>query len=124
MFGTQLLYAAYFWMLRHRQVHLVETLYLVLGLIVAQIVLQSLLALTSNPEWRDERDRAIESRGYRVGYSVLLAGLMVTIASTAHHLGFLAALSAAAVINTLLFAIAVAELTKLATQMALYRRTA
>lgn len=125
LFGTQLaLYGSYFWLLHHRNIHLVDTLYLVLAIIVAQIVLQSLLAMTSNPERRDERDRVIESRAYRIGYFVLLTGLAVMIALIAHHLGFLAALTAAAVINTLLFAVAAAELTKLVTQMVLYRRTA
>lgn len=125
LFGTQLvLYGGYFWLLHQRHIHFFVTLHLVLGFIVAQVVLQSLLAVTSAPERRDERDRVIESRAYRVGYFVLLAGLMVMIASTAHQFGFLATLSAAAVVNTVLFAIAVAELTKLLTQMALYRRTA
>lgn len=125
LFGTELaLYGGYFWMLHHWHVHLVETLYLVLGLIVMQIVLQSLLAVTTDPERRDERDRVIESRAYRIGYFVLLAGLMVMIAALAHRIGFTGALTAAAIINTLLFAIGVAELTKLLTQVALYRRTA
>lgn len=125
LFWTELLfYGAYFTFLHLWHIHLFVTLHLVLGLIVAQIVLQSLLAATSDPERRDERDRVIESRAYRVGYFVLLAGLAVAIASTAHHFGFLAVLSAAAVVNTILFAVAVAELTKLLTQMALYRRTA
>lgn len=125
LFTTEtLLYGTYFWVLHHHYVDLGQTLYLILALIVLQVALQALLAMDHNPERRDERDRLIESRGFRVGYFVLLGGLACMIAAIAHRIGFSGALTAGAVINTLLFATGVAELSKLLTQISLYRRTA
>ena len=125
LFGVEaVFYGVYFGVLHYRHIHLGITLHLVLALIVVQVALEVLLAATSDPERRDERDRAIESRGYRVGYLVLLAGLAYTIAAVAHQFGFTAQLTASAVINTLLLAAGVAELAKLLTQIVQYRRTA
>ena len=49
---------------------------MIMGIIVLQIVLQALIAALTRNRMKDERDRLIELRGYRVGYFTL-ASLMI-----------------------------------------------
>jgi hypothetical protein len=49
---------------------------MIIGIIVLQIILQSVIAAVTRNRITDERDRLIELRGYRAGY-LTLASLMV-----------------------------------------------
>ena len=116
-------YGTYFWILHHRHMRLYATVHVVLGTIVLQIILQSGLALTVKPQHRDERDRAIERSGYRAGYVALVIALVAVMAAVVHqfagpvlHVSFL--------VNALLSVLGIAEVIRLATEVALYRRYA
>lgn len=123
LFTELVFYGAYFWALHHYHVHLMVTAHVVLGLIVLQIVLYSALALTSRPERRDERDTAIEIRAFRTAYFTLAIAVVVMIAFII-HLEMFRHGNAMLMVNTLIFILALAELSKLITQVTLYRRLA
>jgi hypothetical protein len=67
-------YGPYF--VLHRQNTVNKVAGMIVGIIVLQIVLQSIIALMTRNRTTDERDRLIELRGYRAGY-LTLATLMV-----------------------------------------------
>ena len=72
-----IVYGPYFFL--HRQNSLNKVAGLIIGIIVLQIILQSMIAASSRSRITDERDRLIELRGYRVGYftitSLMIIGL-------------------------------------------------
>lgn len=77
-------------------------------LVIVQIVCQIAIAVVARPEPRDERDRAIESKGWRNGYVLLVTGTLVCmLAPTA---------------RSLLLALVVSEVAKSASQLYYYRR--
>jgi DNA-binding XRE family transcriptional regulator len=57
----------------HRQNSLNKVVGMIVSIIVLQIILQSIIAAISRHRVRDERDRVIELRGYRMGYLTLVA---------------------------------------------------
>ena len=127
--STQLLvYLVYFVELHRGVINLFIFLHVLLLMIILQIVLQTMLALTARREPKDERDIAIERIAYRNAYFVLvstlitllaLATVTVHIRSMQHwHVG------AFSVMNHILFFLFLAEITKLASQLVLYRRAA
>ncbi len=118
-----LFYSTYFWELHHGHLHFHTALWIILGMVVAQIVLHSVLALTTLPAKKDERDIGIENRAYRTGYLALCLSVVAVLAVVAHRFEG-PVLQSFFVVNTLLFVLAVAELAKLVTQVTLYRRYA
>ena len=116
-------YGTYFWVLHHGGVHLGITLHLILAMIIAQVVLHSVLALTTSPARRDERDVTIENRAFRAGYFALSIAVVCVIAAVAHHLAGPVP-HAYFIINVLLLVLGVAQITKLVTQVTLYRKFA
>ncbi len=124
LLGTETaFYGAYFWALHHGHLQFATALYLILAMVVAQIGLHTVLALTTQPEKKDERDIRIENRSYRVGYLALCICVVAVIALVAHRLSG-PVLHTFFMVNTLLFALAVAEIAKLIAQVVLYRRYA
>lgn len=69
-----IVYLPYFFL--HQQNTVNKVAGMIAGIIVLQIVLQSMIAALTRHRVRDERDRLIELRGYRAGY-LTLASLMV-----------------------------------------------
>jgi dipeptide/tripeptide permease len=67
-------YGPYFFF--HQQNSLNKVVGMIIGIIVLQIILQSIIAVSTRNRITDERDRLIELRGYRVGYFTI-ASLMV-----------------------------------------------
>ena len=127
--STQLLvYLVYFAELHRGVINLFLFLHVLLLMIILQIALQTMLALTARHEPKDERDLAIERIAYRNAYLVLVSTLITLLAAatvSVHframqhwHMGLFNAM------NTLIFVLFVAEITKLISQLALYRRAA
>ena len=69
-----LVYGSYFAL--HQQNSVNKVAELIFGIIVLQIILQSIIAIATRNRMKDERDRIIELRGYRAGY-ITLVSLMV-----------------------------------------------
>ncbi len=69
-----LVYGPYFFIPIQNSVNKVAGM--IMGIIVLQIILQSLIAALTRNRMKDERDGLIELRGYRAGY-LTLASLMV-----------------------------------------------
>ncbi len=95
----------------------------ILGLIVGQSVVAAIIAVLTalrsprdarSP--RDERDRQIGLLGTRTGFYVLVLGIIATMLTL--HLGAGAIL----LVNFMFFALLLAELSRLATQVFMYRR--
>lgn len=69
-----IVYGPYFFL--HRQNSVNKVAGMIVGIIVLQIILQSIIAALTRNRMTDERDRTIQLRGYRAGY-LTLASLMV-----------------------------------------------
>ena len=96
-------------------------LLLVVAVVVLEVVLRVLVSIRSPLDARaprDERDRLINLRAARIAFYVLMVGAFASIASI--HAGATAGLMA----NCMLFAIWIAELSRLGSQVVLYRRSA
>ncbi len=88
----------------------------VLLLIVAHIA----IAIRSGQEQKDERDRTIESKSFKIAYYVLIASCFVAIPCVA--LALLSALTLPFLSQLLLACFVVAEAAKYVTQIICYRR--
>jgi hypothetical protein len=103
--------------------HIVGTIIL---LVVAQIVLQSVIAIATRHRITDERDRQIAGIGYRNAYVALVSMIVVGIGMLGAHdairplnpnhmgLHFL---------NVFLGMVVISEIVKIVTQLAAYRRS-
>jgi hypothetical protein len=69
-------YLPYFFLNLHRANSVNMVAGTIFGIIVLQIILQSIIAAATRHRITDERDKLIQLRGYRAGY-VTLASLMV-----------------------------------------------
>jgi len=127
---TQLIvYAVYYYELWRGNVTIGSLIVVVVAIIVLQIILHIVLAMTDRPYPKDERDIAIERSAYRNAYFVLAGALFCAMTLLAVH-----ALNPELrrefgpgpfhIINALLFMLLLAELGKLLSQLVLYRRTA
>ncbi len=99
----------------------------IVALIVLQIILQSIIAISSRNRLTDERDRVVEARGYRAGYFALVTGVLVTLTLLWSHAVFGFAnpsRDALYLINVLFGTLVLAELVKIATQLVSYRMDA
>lgn len=95
----------------------------ILGLIAGQIVVtggMAVIAALHTPREartaKDERDRQIDLLGTRTGFYVLVVGAMAAMVTV--HLGAGAVL----LVNFVFFALLLAELSRLGTQVFIYRR--
>jgi uncharacterized membrane protein len=98
----------------------------ILVLIVAQIVLQAIIAILTRNRLTDERDRLIRLRGYRAGYFTVIGFMTVGVAALWLHtaLGQLNPAHLALHFLSVFFAVLMlAELVKTATQLIAYRRS-
>ena len=94
---------------------------LVIAVVVLEVVLHILVAIRSPSDARepvDERDRLINLKAARVAFYVLMTGAFLSIGTM--HLGATAVFMG----NCVFFAIWIAELTRLGSQIVLYRRSA
>ncbi len=94
-------------------------------LIVAQIVLQSVIAIATRNRLKDERDRLIRLRGYRAAYVTVVAFMLTGMGGLWLHtaLGQLNPAHMALHFLSVFFAVLIlAELVKTATQLIAYRR--
>lgn len=120
-----IVYGPYF--IHHRQLGLNIVAGMIAGIIVLQIIAQSVIAAFTRNRVTDERDRLIELRGYRAGY-ITLASLMVfglgllwmhTVAGDFHlenhHMGI-------HFLNVFFAMLVIADITKTVTQIVVYRR--
>ncbi len=116
-----------YFVLIHRDAH--PSLNLIAGsitlLILAQIVLQSVIAIATRNRMTDERDRLILLRGYRAGYFTVISVMMVGMAALWLHtaLGQINPAHLALHFLSVFFAVLMlAEVVKTITQLAAYRR--
>jgi hypothetical protein len=94
-------------------------------LIVAQIVLQALIAAFTRNRLKDERDRLIRLRGYRAGYFTIISLMMFGMAALWLHttLGQInPAHMALHFLSVFYLVLILAELVKTITQLIAYRR--
>ncbi|HKC17771.1 MAG TPA: hypothetical protein VKC11_13810 [Steroidobacteraceae bacterium] len=94
---------------------------LVVTIVVVEVITHVLIAIRSPGEARtprDERERLIELRSIRPAYFVLLVGAFLSIVTM--HLG----VGTWMLVNCVLFAIWIAELTRYGSQLYHYRRGA
>jgi hypothetical protein len=95
-------------------------------LIVAQIILQSIIAIATRNRLKDERDRLIRLRGYRAGYFAVISLMMFGMGALWLHtaLGQINPAHMALHFLSVFFAVLmIAELVKTVTQLAAYRRS-
>lgn len=96
-------------------------LLLLIAVVVLEVVLRILVSIRSPLDAkapRDERDRLIALKAARIAFYVLMVGAFLSIATM--HLRATQVLMA----NSVFFSIWIAELTRLGSQVVLYRRTA
>jgi hypothetical protein len=95
-------------------------------LIVAQIVLQSIIAIATRNRLKDERDRLIRLRGYRAAYVTVIGFMLLGMGALWMHsaLGQLNPAHMALHVLSVFFAVLMlAELVKTITQLIAYRRS-
>ena len=120
-----IVYVPYFVYLIHNPTTLTHIVGTIVLLIVAQIILQSIIAIATRNRITDERDREIAALGYRAGYFTLV-GMILT------GMGLLWVHAAMGTLNpnhmglhflsVFLGMVVIAELAKTITQLIAYRR--
>jgi len=131
LYGELLADAAVFlpyFVLIHRPQQLTVTLIAgyILVLIVAQIVLQAIIAIVARDRRKDERDRLIRLRGYRAGYFTVIGFMVVGMGGLWLHsaLGQINPGHMALHFLSMFFAVLMlAEIVKTVTQLIAYRRS-
>jgi hypothetical protein len=120
-----LVYGPYFFL--HQQNSVNKVAGMIIGIIVLQIALQSLIAVFTRNCVTDERDRLIELRGYRAGY-LTIASLMVIglgmlwlhVAAGHHRLDY--PMVGLHFLSVFFGMLVIADITKTATQIVVYRK--
>jgi hypothetical protein len=120
-----LVYGPYFFL--HRQNSVNKVAGMIVGIIVLQIILQSMIAALTRNRIRDERDRTIQLRGYRAGYLTLASLMVVGLGMLWFHAtfgqihieGHMVGLHFLSVFFGMLV---IADIVKTATQIVAYRR--
>ena len=93
-----------------------------------QIVLQSIIALSTRNRLTDERDRLIELRGYRAGYLTIASLMVLGLGMLWVHTAFLDfhienhRSMGIHFLNVFFAMLVIAEITKTVTQIVAYRR--
>jgi hypothetical protein len=118
-------YGPYFFL--HRQNSIDKVAGMIVTIIVLQIILQSIIAVFTRHRITDERDRAIQLRGYRVGYLTLASLMVVGLGLLWFHATF-GRLHvdghkvAVHFLSAFFGMLVIADLVKTATQIVAYRR--
>jgi hypothetical protein len=120
-----LVYGPYFFL--HRQNSVNKVAGMIIGIIVLQTILQSIIAAFTRNRVTDERDRLIELRGYRAGYltiaSLMVVGLgMLWFHATVGHLRLDNRMVGLHFLSVFFGMLVIADITKTATQIVAYRR--
>jgi hypothetical protein len=120
-----LVYGPYFFL--HRQNSVNKVAGMIIGIIVLQTILQSIIAAFTRNRVTDERDRLIELRGYRAGYltiaSLMVVGLgMLWFHATVGHLRLDNRMIGLHFLSVFFGMLVIADITKTATQIVAYRR--
>ncbi|MGC1461687.1 MAG: hypothetical protein WA802_05765 [Terracidiphilus sp.] len=120
-----LVYGPYF--VLHQQNSVNNVAGMIIGIIVLQIVLQSLIAIFTRNRITDERDRLIELRGYRAGYlviaSLMVIGLgMLWFHAAVGHLSLDRPMIGLHFLSVFFGMLVIADITKTATQIVAYRK--
>lgn len=118
-------YGPYFFL--HQQNSVNNVAGMIVAIILLQVILQSLIAALTRNRVTDERDRLIELRGYRAGYLALAAlmvmGLgMLWFHSTVGHLQLDSRRVGLHFLNVFFGMLVIADITKTATQIVVYRK--
>jgi hypothetical protein len=100
---------------------------MIIAIIVLQMILQSAIAVLTRNRITDERDRLIELRGYRAGYltiaSLMVVGLaMLWFHATVGHLRLDSRMVGLHFLSVFFGMLVIADITKTATQIVVYRR--
>ena len=119
------LYGPYFFLHHENSVNKVAGM--IAGIIILQVVLQSVIAAFTRNRITDERDRLIELRGYRAGYltlaSLMVLGLgMLWFHTTVGHLELDSRMVGLHFLNIFFGMLIIADITKTATQIVAYRK--
>lgn len=118
-------YGPYFFL--HQQNSVNKVAGMIVGIIVLQIILQSLIAALTRNRVTDERDRLIELRGYRAGY-LALASLMVVglgllwFHATVGHLQLDSRMVGLHFLSVFFGMLVISDITKTAAQLVAYRK--
>ena len=120
-----LVYGPYFFL--HQQNSVNKVAGVIVAIIVLQIILQSLIAAFTRNRVVDERDRLIELRGYRAGYlafaSLMVFGLgMLWFHTTMGHMHIDSRMMGLHFLSVFFGMLVIADITKTATQIVVYRR--
>jgi len=118
-------YGPYFFL--HQQNSVNKVAGMIIAIIVLQTILQSAIAILTRNRMTDERDRAIELRGYRAGYltiaSLMVVGLgMLWFHATVGHLQLENRMVGLHFLSVFFGMLVIADITKTATQLVAYRR--
>jgi EamA domain-containing membrane protein RarD len=118
-------YGPYFFL--HQQNSVNKVAGMIIGIIVLQVILQSVIAVLTRNRVTDERDRLIELRGYRAGYltiaSLMVVGLaMLWFHATVGHLRLDSRMVGLHFLSVFFGMLVIADITKTATQIVVYRR--
>jgi hypothetical protein len=124
--GAELfVYGPYFFL--HQQNSVNKVAGMIIAIIVLQTILQSAIAVLTRNRVTDERDRLIELRGYRAGYltiaSLMVVGLaMLWFHATVGHLRLDSRMVGLHFLSVFFGMLVIADITKTATQIVVYRR--
>jgi EamA domain-containing membrane protein RarD len=118
-------YGPYFFL--HQQNSVNKVAGMIIGIIVLQVILQSVIAVLTRNRVTDERDRLIELRGYRAGYltiaSLMVLGLgLLWFHATVRHLRLDSRMVGLHFLSVFFGMLVIADITKTATQIVVYRR--
>ncbi|MGA9718835.1 MAG: DUF2178 domain-containing protein [Acidobacteriaceae bacterium] len=119
-------YGPYFFL--HQQNSVNKVAGMIIGIIVLQVILQSIIAAVTRNRVTDERDRLIELRGYRAGYltiaSLMVLGLgLLWFHVTLGHLPMDSRRVGLHFLSVFFGMLVIADITKTATQIVAYRRS-
>ncbi len=118
-------YGPYFFL--HQQNSVNKVAGMIIAIIVLQIILQSIIAVTTRNRVTDERDQLMELRGYRAGYltlaSLMVLGLgMLWFHTTLGHLRLDQGMVGLHFLSVFFGMLVIADITKTATQIVAYRK--
>jgi hypothetical protein len=120
-----LVYGPYFFL--HQQNSVNKVAGMIIGIIVLQVILQSIIAGLTRNRVTDERDRLIELRGYRAGYltlaSLMVIGLgMLWFHTAVGHLRLENRMVGLHFLSVFFGMLIISDITKTAAQIVAYRR--
>jgi hypothetical protein len=118
-------YGSYFFL--HQQNSINKVAGMLAGILLLQVLLQSLIAGLAHSRMTDERDRVIQLRGYRAGYltlaSLMLIGFsMLWFHATMGHLSLENHNMGLHFLSVFYSMLVISDITKTVTQIAAYRR--